>query len=153
MNNAERVPQAGNAPLHVVTRFGAFDVDQRDIVEFPDGMPGFERCHEFVVLSSQAMGPLQCLHAVDGPDATFLAIDPRIALQSFRCVLSPGDRLRLGASEDTPLLWLALITLDEHASATANLRAPVVINPERMCGYQLVPLNSLYPLRYPLAPE
>jgi flagellar assembly factor FliW len=32
-----------------------------------------------------------------------------------------------------------------------NLRAPVVVNSTRMLGYQLMPSNSLYPLRFELA--
>ena len=36
---------------------------------------------------------------------------------------------------------------------TVNLRAPIVINPQTMVGYQLMPSNSLYPLRHPLGGE
>lgn len=147
-------PQVAERPegrIHLTTRFGEFDADTRDIVQFPDGLPGFERCRRFVVLSSMAIAPLQLLHAVDGPPATFLAIDPRLVLSSYRCVLSPADLHRLGATDKTLLLWLALVVLDESGEATANLRAPVVINPAGMIGFQVVPSNSLYPLRHPIS--
>jgi len=36
---------------------------------------------------------------------------------------------------------------------SVNLRAPVVINPARMVGCQVMPHDSLYPLRHPLAAE
>jgi flagellar assembly factor FliW len=145
----EEVADAGR--VRVNTRFGEFEADPRDILSFPDGMPGFEQCHRFVVLSSMTMAPLQCLHAVDGPPATFLAVDPRLVLPKYRCVLSAGDLARLGADESGVLLWLALVTVDDSGEATVNLRAPVVVNPSRMTGFQVVPSNSLYPLRYPLA--
>jgi flagellar assembly factor FliW len=141
------------ARMRLNTRFGEFDADARDVLTFPDGLPGFEQCHRFVVLSSMTTAPLQLLHAVDGPPATFLAIDPRVVLPKYRCVLSPADLHRLGATETTLLLWLALVVLDETGAATANLRAPVVINPSNMVGFQVVPSNSLYPLRYPLSVE
>jgi flagellar assembly factor FliW len=146
-------PVADVARIRVKTRFGEFDADPRDILNFPDGLPGFEQCHRFVVLSSMAMAPLQCLHAVDGPPATFLAIDPRLVLAKYRCTLGPGDLARLGGDEQTVLLWLALVTVGDQGEATVNLRAPVVINPSRMNGFQVVPSNSLYPLRYPLTVE
>jgi len=139
--------------IRVKTRFGEFDADPRDILNFPDGIPGYEQCHRFVVLSSPAMAPLQCLHAVDGPAATFLAVDPRLVLPKYRCVLSPSDLVRLGADVLSPLLWLALVAVGETGEATVNLRAPVVINSSRMTGFQVVPSNSLYPLRYPLTVE
>lgn len=132
------------------TRFGTFDVDPRDLVSFPEGLPGFEQCRHFMVLASDAIAPLQCLHAVDGPAASFLAIDPRLVLPRYRRQLAAHDMSRLGVQGDTPLLWLALVTVDEQGHAYANLRAPIVINPERMVGFQVMPLNTLYPLRHPL---
>lgn len=134
----------------VETRFGVFDVDAKDLVSFPEGLPGFEQCRRFMVLASEAIAPLQCLHAVDGPPASFLAIEPRLVLPRYRRQLAAHDTARLGAQHDTSLLWLALVTVDEHGHAYANLRAPVVINPERMVGFQVMPLNTLYPLRHPL---
>ena len=145
-------PVADPGRIRVNTRFGEFDADPRDVLNFPDGLPGFEQCHRFVVLSSMTMAPLQCLHAVDGP-ATFLAVDPRLVLSKYRCVLTHGDMVRLGATDQTLLLWLALVAVDESGEATVNLRAPVVVNPTRMTGFQVVPSNSLYPLRYPLTVE
>lgn len=140
-------------PIRLDTQFGQFDVDPRDVVAFPDGLPGFERCRRFVVLSSPATAPLQVVQAVDGTPATFLAIDPRVVLESYRCLLTPADLSRLGASAETPLVWLALVAVDEAGQANVNLRAPIVINPARMVGFQVVPSNSVYPLRYPLAVE
>jgi flagellar assembly factor FliW len=139
--------------MRLNTRFGDFDAEPRDILTFPDGLPGFEQSRRFVVLSSMSTAPLQLLHAVDGPAATFLAIDPRLVLPKYRCVLSPADLHRLGATETSLLVWLALVVLDEGGAATANLRAPVVINPANMVGFQVVPSNSLYPLRFPLTVE
>jgi flagellar assembly factor FliW len=154
MTQADFVEQVADpGRIRVNTRFGEFEADPRDVLNFPDGLPGFEQCHRFVVLSSMTMAPLQCLHAVDGPAATFLAVDPRLVLSTYRCVLTQGDMARLGADDKTVLLWLALVAVDESGEATVNLRAPVVINPSRMTGFQVVPSNSLYPLRHPLTVE
>jgi flagellar assembly factor FliW len=149
MTQPDRIADV-EARIRVTTRFGEFDADPRDMLSFPEGLPGFEQCRRFVLLSSLPMAPLQCLHAVDGPAATFLAIDPRLVLDNYRCTLTPADRLRLGATENTPLVWLALIVVTDEGEATVNLRAPIVINPSRMVGFQVVPSNSLYPLRHPL---
>jgi len=48
---------------------------------------------------------------------------------------------------DEPLLWLAIVTITEK-EATANLRAPVVINPSKMIGCQLIRDNDQYPVRF-----
>ena len=95
--------------------------------------------------------PLQCLTSVDGPPASFLALDPRIVLPDYRCALSASDTERLQAGADDALLWLVLLTINDRGATFANLRAPVVVHPASMVGYQVVPQDSLYPLRHPVA--
>ncbi len=138
-------------PIHLGTRFGEFEADARNLLSFPSGLPGFEQCRHFVLLSSIDGAPLQCLAALDGPPASFLSIDPRLVLPDYRCILSDADRQRLRARNDVGMLWLSLLTIDERGAAFANLRAPVVINPAAMTGCQVVPQNTLYPLRHPVA--
>ena len=150
--------QAGTAsPITVdgqlMTAFGTFNITESDTLTFAEGLPGFEQCRRFVVLSSSDIHPLHCLHAVEGPAASFLVIDPRLVMPDYRCVLSEADRVKLGVTDDVPLLWLALVTMNAEHGPTVNLRAPVVINPARMVGYQMMPHNSLYPLRHPLSTE
>lgn len=156
MNTAELIVDAHTSPgigvgrLRVHTRFGEFEADPENVLHFPVGMPGFEQCRRFVILSSTAMAPVQCLHAVDGPAASFLVMDPRLVLPDYRCILSGPDKARLGAMENTPLVWLAVVTVQEDQRASVNLRAPIVVNPDRMMGFQVVPYDSLYPVKYPL---
>jgi flagellar assembly factor FliW len=137
--------------FHLTTRFGDFEADSRNLLSFPTGLPGFELCRHFVLLSSMDAAPLQCLMSVDGPPATFLALDPRLVVPDYRCVLAASDHERLGAGDNEPLLWLVLLTINERGAAFANLRAPVVINPAGMVGYQVVSQDSLYPLRHAVA--
>ena len=145
------VPMEDNQPtrLQLYTHFGAFELRTEDIVSFPTGLPGFETARRFVILSSLDHAPLQCLQSVDGPSPSFLVVDPRLVLEGYRPRLNQSDLARLGVNEDAALVWLAIVTIAPEG-AFANLRAPVVINPERMLGCQLVPSDSLYPLRHPL---
>jgi flagellar assembly factor FliW len=123
-----------------------------DTIRFPEGLPGFEACRSFVLLAAGDGVPVQRLESVEGPEARFITIDPRYVLPTYRFELSETDRARLEAAEETPLLWLAMVMLEADGTITVNLRAPVVINPERMVGHQVMPYECLYPLRHVLAP-
>jgi flagellar assembly factor FliW len=125
-------------------------ITESEAITFPDGIPGFESCRRWVLLAAEQATPLRRLHAVDGAEASFLAIDPRQVLEGYRCALSAADRRRIGAAEDEPLLWLALVMVEENGTVTANLRAPIVINPRTMTGQQVLPHNCLYPVRHVL---
>lgn len=139
------------ARIRLATRFGEFEADPRNLVSFPAGLPGFEQCRRFAILTSPEAAPLQCLHACDGPPASFLAVDPRLAMPDYVCVPEAADLIRLKASAGEYLLWLALLTFDDSGAAFANLRAPVAINPKAMLGLQLMPRRPRYGLRHPLA--
>ena len=121
----------------------------RNAVSFPDGIPGFEACRRFVLLSADSLAPLQRIESIEGPPAAFLGIDPRLVMDGYRCGLSDTDMRALGAAADTTLLWFAIIS-EVDGLLYANLRAPIVINPQRMIGRQVLPDDGLYPIRHAL---
>lgn len=140
------------ARQQLYTHFGAFELRAEDVVSFPTGLPGFETVRRFVILSAAEFAPLQCLQSIEGPSPSFLVVDPRLVLDGYRTRLNQSDLVRLGVADDASLVWLAIVTVGPEGTFV-NLRAPVVINPERMLGFQLVPSDSLYPLRHPLIAE
>ena len=131
------------AELEIVTRFGTFTVDEDDIVTFAHGLPGFERCRRFVLVSAPSLDPFTCLHGIDAPEPSFLTLDPRRVVPGYDTPLGDGDRHRLGVTGTEPLLWLAVVHLDD-TSARANLQAPIVINPKRMVGLQVMTADPAY---------
>jgi len=122
-----------------------------NVVQFPSGLPGFEQCRRFVVVACDDVQPLQILQGLEGTSPSFLTVDPTRVLPRYRMTLSPRDCHRLGARTDDPLVWLAIVTVADDETATANLRAPIVINPRLMVGFQVMPQDSLYPIRQPLS--
>lgn len=131
------------AALAIVTRFGTFTADPGDVVAFAHGLPGFERCRRFVIVSAPALGPFTCLHGIDAPEPSFLTLDPRRIVPGYDTPLSDGDRHRLGATAGEPLLWLAIVQVDD-TSARVNLKAPIVINPRKMIGLQVMNADTGY---------
>jgi flagellar assembly factor FliW len=125
-----------------------------DAIHFPEGIPGFEACRRFVLLASDALQPLQRIDAVEGPPASFLCVDPRHIVPGYSCRLSAADERRLEVTPTSRLVWLSLVTVEPGGAITANLRAPVVVNADRMLGRQVMPNDALYPVRHVLvSPE
>src|SRR4051812_36195546 len=110
-----------------------------DIIAFPRGIPGFEGARGFVLMAPDVDTGVRYLRSVDGTPASFLVMDPRVVLPGYRCELNEGDRERLHATAGDPsLVWLALVTIETDGTIVANLRAPVVINPQQMVGAQVI---------------
>lgn len=136
-------PAAARVPVEA-------EITVSETVTFPNGIPGFEACRRWVVLAAEGHTPLRRLHAVGGVEASFLALDPRQVLEGYRCELSDADRARIGADAKTPLLWLALVSVEADGTVSVNLRAPIVINPKTMMGQQVLTHDCVYPLRHVL---
>jgi len=120
-----------------------------DAITFTDGLPGFEECRHFVVMSSPTLEPFMCIQGLGEDAPSFLAIDPRLVVDDYRCELGESDRTRLETPTGRPLLWLAIVSPDA-GGAKVNLRSPVVINPETMRGVQVLEGDQAYPLDYRL---
>ena len=119
------------------------DTDAGTVVTMVDGIPGFERCRRFVVVTSTALDPFRCLQSLDGDQPSFLALDPKAVMPDYALTLGDADRARLDARAGDALLWLAIVRFDADV-AKINLRAPVVINPRSMTGLQLIAADSPY---------
>jgi flagellar assembly factor FliW len=122
------------------------------VIAFDEGLPGFEASRRFVLVTSPALAPFTLIQGVDEGTPSFLALDPRLVDPDYASPLADSDLVRLRAAHKTPLLWLVLITILADGSATANLNAPIVINPEVMRGIQLVAPDSPYLIDHPLPP-
>ena len=129
----------------VETRFGLFPADTGagTVVTMTDGLPGFEKCRRFVIVTAPTLAPFTCLQGLDDAKPSFLALDPKAIAPDYQTALGDADRLRLGARSNDPLLWLALVRFDATV-AKVNLRAPVVINARTMAGLQLIAAESPY---------
>lgn len=136
--------------LSVETRFGKYLADGGAVVTLADGLPGFERCRQFVVVTGPTLEPFNCLQGLDDARPSFLTLDPRSVVDGYLTELPAADRERLEARADDSLLWLALVRLDGDR-ILVNLRAPVVINARRMVGLQLIAPESPYSTEHVLA--
>jgi flagellar assembly factor FliW len=135
--------------MSIETRFGSFPGNGDDVVTMADGLPGFESCQRFVIVTSSALEPFTCLQGLDGARPSFLALDPRFVVNDYTATLNLADRLRLDVQEHDSLLWLGLVQLGDD-EASINLRAPVVINPRRMIGLQVIDAERPYGIDHPL---
>jgi len=135
------------------TRFGRFVHHAGDEVAMVEPLAGFETCRRYILLSPPEIEPLVCLQGLEGEKPSFLAVAPHVADPAFACALSEKDAARLGlgprSGAVSPPLWLALVRVGPN-DASANLRAPIVINPARMVGLQVVPLSNDYSTEHQL---
>jgi flagellar assembly factor FliW len=137
-------------------RLGPVDIDEAVTLQFPAGLPGFERCTRIALVERPSLSPLVFLQSLDLPEVCFLAtpvtaIDPgyqlSMTLEDLECLGLESLEL----AED--LLCLAILGPSESGNFTANLLAPVVIHRKARRGVQAVRIDSRYSHQHPLGGE
>jgi len=88
--------------------------------------------------------------APDGP--RFLAVPPAVYFPDYAPVLPVTVCAELGLEDpaDAQLYCLLTVPNGDVSAATANLRAPVVVNPAAGRARQVVLADGMHPIRRPL---
>lgn len=138
------------------TRFGVVEVDAERILTFPRGLVGFSRFTRFALLPHGDGSPFWILHSADDPDLAFVVMDPREVDPGYVARVAAAELADIGvqtAEDAEAAVVLAIVTIPaDPRRATANLRAPLIINPASRRGVQVILEGSPYAIRHPLFP-
>ena len=115
-------------------------------------LPGFPRHRDYVLVPAEDTGRLFWLQSMapDGPRFLAVAAGPFFRDYAPRLPASVCVELGLEDAADATLFCLVTVPDGDVASATANLRAPVVVNPATHTARQVVLLDGEHPIRQPL---
>lgn len=147
--------------MHIeTTRFGALSVDETRVVTFPEGLPGFEACRRFTLVphpapAGEADGPFQWFQSIDDGALAFLAMDPRCVFAHYKPHLAPTELqcIALDCCDSGHLYSLLTVPQGDPCGITANLLAPVVVNPETRVAKQFILASDEYGVRHRLLPN
>ncbi len=134
----------------VTTRFGLVQAQESDLFRIPDGLVGFRAFTQFVLLSDPVVAGLQWLQSATAAELAFGLIAPPLAIGDYRIELRPGDRAALELDEERSALTYVILNRGEGGGLTVNLQGPLVFNPPRRLGRQLVLTSSRYAVKFPL---
>ncbi len=122
-------------------QFGEILVEERHIFTFPNGLLGFEELHEFIIVRDERTEPVRWLLSVEHPELSFPVMSPYLLLPSYSAGNGYCDHQRF-----TPLVILTLGT----DGATANLKAPIVLDVQNQRGEQIIIPSNKYSTQHPL---
>ena len=138
------------------TRFGIIDIEEKKIIEFSDGLYGFERERRFTFLpfNPNVESPMEWMQSILSPHLAFVVTDPYLYVPDYKLKLLEEDKKKVGLELDESFLIRSIVTIPEnYAEMTANLVAPLVINSSKRVAKQFVLTTMEYDTRHYLLPE
>jgi flagellar assembly factor FliW len=143
--------QGGNQEVNILTtRFGLIQACETDVILIPEGLLGFRSFTHYVHLPDPVAHGLSWLQSLTAPDLAFGLVAPPLAVGDYRVELRQQDRTALELEDERSALIYVILNRGDGGGLTVNLQGPLVFNPIRRLGRQLVLTSSRYPVRYPL---
>jgi flagellar assembly factor FliW len=122
------------------------------VLTLSEPLPGFPGLRDFVLVPGDAAGLLFWLQSVapDGP--RFLAVPAGPFFPDYAPAFPRAAIAELGLDDpaDGDLYCLVTVPDGDVTAATANLRAPLVVNPASSRARQIVLTDGAHPIRRPL---
>lgn len=131
-------------------RFGLVEVDPSKVLTFPEGLIGFSEYKDYLVIDLEGGdGCLKLLQSLDEPALEFVILEPRGVFLDYDPVLYPNDLAGLQVSSPDELMLLVVVTVPKDVrKMTANLQAPLVVNPKKRLGKQVVVASPEYTTKH-----
>lgn len=134
------------------TRFGEIEIDQADIIVFPEGLPGFPDERDFVLIPYAEDSPFVYLQSATEDYLAFLMTDPYLFFDDYKFAIDDETMGELEIQDKNEVYVFAMVTVPKGnvKKMTANLVAPVIINTKRSRAKQMILEKSGYNTCHPV---
>lgn len=114
------------------------NVEQKQIVTFPDGLFGFEDYKKYAIIESEYT-PFIWLQSLDDEKLAFLIVDPFIICADYEADIDDENLSKIGINTPEDVIVMAIVTVPSDGShITANLQGPIVINKKNNMCEQII---------------
>lgn len=133
--------------------YGALSVDERQLIEFPTGLYGFERLTKYALLDAHQK-PFYWLQSTEDVQVAFVLINPYVFRPDFVLEIPDEDYEDIGSPAEDDVLVFAIVTIPTDGSEiTANLQGPLVINRKQRLGRQSISLDPRWQTKHAIVEE
>lgn len=117
---------------------GIVNVDEKQLVTFPEGLLGFEKYTKFALIDSE-YEPFIWLQSTEESNLAFLMIDPFLICSDYEADIDDSALRNIGVDSAEDIIIMTLVTIPKDGSAiTANFLGPVVINKKNRKCLQVI---------------
>ncbi|MFC1591859.1 flagellar assembly protein FliW [Thermodesulfobacteriota bacterium] len=133
------------------SRFGELDIDKSREINFAEGILGFAKYHAYVLLDHDAHKPFKWLQSIENGELAFVVTDPLTVIPDYTAAVSKQDVDAIQLDSLEKAVVLCIVTIGKGCSSvTANLVAPIIINPDAMLAKQVILYDSPYSIKHDL---
>lgn len=122
-----------------------------ETLEFVTAPPGMMSLRTFALDALDDIGALFAMRSTEQSGVRLFVVPPRVYVPDYAPAIDAQTRAALGLGVDDPVLLVVVHPGEGGEPPTANLLAPVAVNPATGAAMQVVLDGDDWPLRAPLA--
>jgi flagellar assembly factor FliW len=131
---------------------GLIDIDERQKISIPQGLFGFEKFIDYVLLDAE-QEPFYWLQSMDDKNTAFILINPVLFRSDFEIKINSDELADLEIKSIDNALVFSIVTIHNNELITANLQGPLVINKETKTGKQAILNDPRWQTRHDIMAE
>jgi flagellar assembly factor FliW len=133
------------------TRFGAIEVPDESVLEFPNGLIGLGGTR-YTLIAREESAPFLWLHSLDDPSLAIPVTNPWFFFSSYEVEVSTSEAERIGITDPSDAeVYVTVRSGETIEDFRANLRAPILVSNGR--GHQVINEADGTSVRAPLFTE
>jgi flagellar assembly factor FliW len=101
------------------------------VIQFPDGLPGFPACREFLMAQEPEERPFAWMQSVSDPNLVFAVVDAYAWVKDFTLEVDDSELLEMGSLDPLDYAVYFILRIQKQESRTtlqAKSNAPVLVN-------------------------
>ena len=135
-------------------KLGEVRYKEDDLITLTTPLLGFAELSDYLIISNSDYFPFLWLQSVEDPSVCFILIEPKPFFEGYAPNINKRELKVLGVPDVSGLKTFCIVVIPEDPQmATANLRAPFVVNFERKIAKQIVLDDDKYSIRSRLFPS
>lgn len=129
-------------------RFGTLDINDEEILSFPQGVIGFSSEQRFALVPHHGSGYIAWLQSVSTPELAFPVVSAHAFGDKYPDVpvSAAANEAGIEGDDETLAVMVVLCALSGQP-ATVNLLAPIVVNAQTRKGAQVILEGTRYSTR------
>lgn len=138
--------------MNIQTKYhGEIMIEETDIIQFENGIPGFLHEQQFIILPLTEDGIYFVMQSVRTPQLAFVITNPFTFYKDYDFTVEDVIVKQLGIVSITDVKVFNILTLQEpFEKTTVNLQAPIIINTKNNQAKQVILNNESYKTKHPL---
>ncbi|CAI9385721.1 MULTISPECIES: flagellar assembly protein FliW [Bacillaceae] len=126
--------------MKINTKFhGEKDINEKEIIHFPKGIPAFEEEKRFVILTIDEQENLFILQSIINKGLGFVIANPFVFFKDYEFELEDYTLSQLELDSEKDVLIFTILTLQQSfQESTVNLMAPIIINLKNKRAQQVI---------------